>query len=144
MFLLDTNVLSAIMGARPVPEVAAWIASQPEDFLFTATICQAEILSGVAIMPDGRRRLAMELAARAMFADDFAERILPFDTAAASVYADLFAVRRQAGFATAPMDLMIAAVAKVRGAAVVTRDGTGFAGCGIAVINPWDQGSYAG
>jgi toxin FitB len=31
MFVLDTNVLSAIMGSRPVPEVEAWIDSQPED-----------------------------------------------------------------------------------------------------------------
>jgi hypothetical protein len=31
MFVLDTNILFAIMGFRPVPEVAAWIAGQPED-----------------------------------------------------------------------------------------------------------------
>ena len=38
MFVLDTNILSAIMSARPSPEVAAWIAGQPEDTLFTTTI----------------------------------------------------------------------------------------------------------
>jgi len=70
MFVLDTNILSAIMSARPSPEVAAWIASQPEDALFTTTICQAEILAGLAIMPEGRRRIALETAARAIFADD--------------------------------------------------------------------------
>ncbi|HVC59629.1 MAG TPA: hypothetical protein VND19_04585 [Acetobacteraceae bacterium] len=37
MFVLDTNVLSAIMGARPAPEVAAWIAGHPDDALFTTT-----------------------------------------------------------------------------------------------------------
>jgi hypothetical protein len=66
MFVLDTNVLSAIMGSKPVPEVAAWIADQPEDLLFTATVCQAEVLSGLAVMPEGRRRLALESAARAI------------------------------------------------------------------------------
>ena len=35
MFVLDTNILSAIMSARPSPEVAAWIAGHPEDTLFT-------------------------------------------------------------------------------------------------------------
>ena len=70
MFILDTNILSAIMSARPAPEVAAWIAGQPEDALFTTTICQAEILAGLAIMPEGRRRVALETAARAIFADD--------------------------------------------------------------------------
>jgi len=29
MFVLDTNVLSAIMGSQPVPEAAAWVAGQP-------------------------------------------------------------------------------------------------------------------
>ena len=83
MFVLDTNILSAIMSARPSPEVAAWIAGQPEDALFTTTICQAEILAGLAVMPEGRRRVALETAARAIFADDFNGRVLPFDAAAA-------------------------------------------------------------
>ena len=51
MFVLDTNILSAMMSARPSPEVAAWIVGQPEDALFTTTICQAEILAGLAVMP---------------------------------------------------------------------------------------------
>jgi len=51
MLLLDTNVLSAIMGVRPVPEVAAWMAGKPIE-----RISQAEILSGLAIMPERRPR----------------------------------------------------------------------------------------
>ena len=53
MFVLDTNILSAIMSARASPQLAAWIAGQPEDALFTTTICQAEILAGLAVMPEG-------------------------------------------------------------------------------------------
>jgi hypothetical protein len=64
MFVLDTNILSAMMSARPSPELAAWIAGQPEDALFTTTICQAEILAGLAVMPEGRRRVALETAAQ--------------------------------------------------------------------------------
>ncbi len=137
MFVLDTNVLSAIMGARPAPEVAAWIAGQPDDALFTTTICQAEILSGLAVMPEGRRRSALETAARAIFTDDFGGRVLPFDTAAAEAYADIFAARRRAGRPAAPLDLMIAAVAHARGASVVTRDIGGLADCGVPIIDPW-------
>ena len=139
MLVLDTNILSAVMGSRPVPEVAAWIAHQPEDALFTTSVCQAEILAGIAVMPDGRRRLALEAAALAMFRDDFAGRVLPFDTAAAAAYADIFAARRLAGRPTAPLDLMIAAIAHSRGAGVVTRDIGGFEGCGVTLINPWDM-----
>ena len=93
LFVLDTNILSAIMSARPSPEVAAWIAGQPEDALFTTTICQAEILAGLAVMPEGRRRAALETAAQAIFADDFNGRVLPFDAAAAAAYAYIFAAR---------------------------------------------------
>ena len=137
MFILDTNVLSAIMGSQPAPEVAAWIEGQPDDLLYTASVCQAEILAGLAVMPEGRRRLALETAARAIFTEDFDGRVLPFDTAAAAAYADIFAARKRAGLPTAPLDLMIAAVARTKGASVVTRDTTGFEECGVPLINPW-------
>ena len=138
MFVLDTNALSAIMGSRPVPEVAAWVAAQPEELLFTTAVCQAEILAGIEILPDGRRRRALEAAARAIFADDFDGRILPFDQTAAGLYAELFAARKQAGRPTATANLMIAAVARANGASMVTDDISGFEECGLTLINPWE------
>jgi len=137
MFMLDTNVLSAIMGSRPVPEVAAWVAAQAEELLFTASVCQAEILAGIEILPDGHRRRTLEAAAQAIFADDFDGRILPFDEKAARCYAENFAARKRAGKPTATTDLMIAAVARAKGATMVTRNTADFEGCGLAVINPW-------
>jgi len=137
MFVLDTNVLSAIMGAQPVPEVARWIARETDRRLFTTVISQAEIFSRIAILPDGRRRAALERAAAAMFAEDFAGRVLPFDAAAAGAYAGIFAVRRKAGRPTAPLDLMIAAIARAHEATIVTRDVGGFEGCGVALVDPW-------
>jgi predicted nucleic acid-binding protein len=63
--------------------------------LFTASVCQAEVLTGIEVLPDGRKRRILEVAARAIFADDFDGRILPFDQAAAGLYAELFAARRR-------------------------------------------------
>jgi predicted nucleic acid-binding protein len=80
---------------------------------------------------------ALEIAALATFREDFAGRILPFDTDAAVVYAEIFADRRSAGRPAATADLMIASIARVRGAIVVTRDTPGFRGCGLTLINPW-------
>ncbi len=137
MFILDTNVLSAVMGSSPAPAVAAWMTAQAPDQLFTVSICQAEILAGIAILPPGRRRDGLQIAALAMFEEDFAGRVLPFDTEAATVYAELFAGRRRAARPPAMADLMIASVARRRGASVVTRDTGGFAGCGLTVIDPW-------
>jgi predicted nucleic acid-binding protein len=136
MFLLDTNILSAMMRLVRVPEVSEWMARQDEDLLFTTAISQAEIFAGLAVLPDGRRRRELETTAREMF-DEFAGRVMAFDTAAADAYAELFAIRRQAGRPITMPDLMIASIARSQGASMVTRDTGGFEACGIAVINPW-------
>jgi toxin FitB len=139
MFVLDTNILSAMMARKPTPEVVAFIARQPVELLFTASICQAEILSGIAILPEGRRRLGFEAAARAMFSEDFEGRILSFDQEAAIAYADIFAACRRAGRPAATVDLMVAAVAYCRNASVVTRNAADFEACKVAIVNPWER-----
>jgi hypothetical protein len=137
MFLLDTNVLSAMMSATPAPKLAAFVGGQRGELLFTAAVCQAEILAGLAVMPHGRR-LALEAASHAMFLEDFDGRVLPFDSAAAVAYADIFAARKHAGRPVATADLMIAAIARSQGATVVTRNVADFDASGVAVVNPWD------
>ena len=137
MFVLDTNILSAMMQLGRVPEVAAWMAAQDEERLFTTTVSQAEILAGLAVMADGRRRRDLEKSAGDMF-EDFEGRILSFDTGAAAAYAELFALRRRSGRPAAPLDLMIASIAHAQGASMVTRNVDDFAGCGLTVINPWE------
>ena len=139
MLMLDTDMLSAMMSAEPVRQVADWILDQPSEALFTASVCQAEILSGIAILPNGRRRADLEEAVRAMFADDFRGRVLPFDTEAAAAYAEVFAARRRAGRPAGTIDLMLAAIARVRGASIVTRNVADFEGVGLTIINPWDD-----
>ena len=136
MLVLDTNVLSAMMSAEPVRRIADWLLGQPSEALFTAAVCQAEILSGIAILPNGRRRTDLEEAAHAMFADDFQGRVLPFDPEAAVAYAEVFAARRKAGRPAGTVDLMLAAIARVRGASVVTRNVADFEGVGLTIINP--------
>ncbi len=136
IYLLDTNVLSETMKPRPAVAVATWMRAQPLRTLFTAAICQAEILAGIAIMPTGRRRAELEAMAQAIFSQDFDGRILPFDGKAASVYAELFAIRRQMGRPIATADLIIAATARAHDAAVVTRDAGGFEGCSLTLVDP--------
>jgi toxin FitB len=96
MIVLDTNVLSDEMKAAPAPEVHRWLSRQNATELFTTAISEAEILAGVAALPDGRRKRELEAAARQVFAL-FSGRILAFDSAAAPHYADVLAVRRQGG-----------------------------------------------
>ncbi len=138
MFVLDTNVLSAVMASQPVPEVAAWVAAQAEERLFTTSVCQAEILAAIHILPEGRRRRGLEAVAQAIFANVFDGRVLPFDSAAAAAYADIFAARKRPGRPIAPHDLMIAAIVRAHDASMVTRDSGGFEGCGLTLVNPWE------
>jgi predicted nucleic acid-binding protein len=87
-------------------------------------------------MPDGRRRGDLAGTAREMFAE-FNGRVLAFGEDAATVYAELFALRRQAGRPTGTLDLMIASIARAQDATIVTREVGGFEGCGLTLINPW-------
>ncbi|NBC66634.1 MAG: PIN domain-containing protein [Bacteroidetes bacterium] len=137
MNLLDTNVLSELMRAKPDNHVAAWISSRPVSSLFISTITQAEILYGIALLHDGTRKKGLYQAAINMFNEDFHERILPFDSLAAKEYAQIASKRRNSGQPISQFDAQIAAIARSRGAGVVTRNDSDFMNCGIEVINPW-------
>jgi predicted nucleic acid-binding protein len=76
MIVVDTNVISELMRGEPHPAVLAWVGAQPRAQLYTTYINQAEILYGIGALPEGRRRVALIAAAEAMFAEDFAGRIL--------------------------------------------------------------------
>lgn len=140
MFILDTNVVSELMRQRPHPTVLAWLDNQPTYILFVTTITEAEIRTGIAILPEGDRRRGLMAAVERTFGVLFAERVLPFDSDAAQVYASIAAARRADGRPISQADCQIAAIARSQGAAVATRDVGGFEGCGIDVVNPWSSG----
>lgn len=137
MIVLDTNVLSEAIKPEPADTVLRWLSTQPPARLFTTSITEAEILYGLALLPKGGRRDSLEEAARLMFAEDFAGRVLPFDSAAAREFSEIASARRKLGRPITQFDAQIAAIARSRGAAVATRNTVDFEMCGIAVVNPW-------
>jgi predicted nucleic acid-binding protein len=137
MILLDTNVLSELMKPSPAPGVVGWIAARPAASLYTTSVTQAEILHGVMLLPAGKRRNAFESAAEAMFRDDFPGRVLPFASDAAPLYARIAVARRKAGRPISHFDAQIAAIARLTGAMIATRNVADFEGCGVKVVNPW-------
>jgi hypothetical protein len=136
--LLDTNVLSELLRAQPDPTVLAWFAAQDQHQLFVSAVTQAEMLLGARLLPAGRRRAQLQDAMDALFRDDFAGRVLPFDAAAATTYAPVVAARRRAGRPISQFDAQIAAIAATRRAALATRNTADFEGCGIVLHNPWN------
>ena len=142
MIILDTNVLSEITRARPAASVIAWARAQDPDAIVTTGVNEAELLYGIALMPEGRNRAALHRATKAMLTLALADRVLPFDRAAAAEYAEWAADRKRAGRPVAIADLQIAAIARARrAAAIATRNTRDFAECGVPIIDPW---SYAG
>jgi toxin FitB len=135
--LLDTNVLSELLRATPDRSVLAWFAAQASQSLFVSAVTEAEMLLGARQLPAGKRRSALEAALHAMFAEDFAGRILPFDSGAAQVYADVVAARRAAGRPISQFDAQITAIARHHGTRIATRNVGDFEGCAVDVVNPW-------
>jgi toxin FitB len=137
MIVLDTNVLSELVRPKPAAKVMAWVSAQPASSQYTTSITQAEMLHGILLLPEGRRRAALHRAIQAIFEEDFGGRVLPFGSEAASAYAEIAASRRRVGRPISHFDAQIAAIARSAGAALATRNVTDFDGCGIAIVDPW-------
>ncbi len=138
MIILDANVVSELM--RPAPErmVLRWFSSQAAEDLHVTAITMAEILSGIEITFSGRRREVVRAGAEKMFGDVFADRIVTFEERAAHAFSQIASSRRRQGKPISGVDAQIAAIARVYGATVATRNPYVFEGCGVRLVNPWE------
>lgn len=136
MIVLDTNVLSEEMKPAPEPAVHSWLLRQNPFDLFTTAVTEAEIIYGVTVLPDGKRKRDLDTAAQRVLAL-FAGRILPFDSAAAREFAQIVTDRRRAGRPIEDFDAQVAAIARSRGMTLATRDVQDFISTGVQLIDPW-------
>ncbi len=133
MFLLDTNVLSALRRPARAPQVAAWLRGQDEAALFLSVVTLGEIERGIAMQERANPAFAADLQ---LWMDRtvqvFSDRLLPFGAEEARVWGRL---SHQIGHPGA--DLMIAATALVHGAVVVTGNVDDFRPTGVRLENPF-------
>lgn len=139
MLILDTNVISETMQPVPAPRLLAWWSQQQSSELFTTTITMAEILYGIELLPNGKRRAALLAGADRMFGKVFFDHVLSFDESAAREFAEIAAGRRALGRPIAEFDAQIAAIASAHRATLATRNFADFDGCGIRLVNPWRE-----
>jgi len=140
VIILDTNVLSAMMRQAPDPPVIAWLDAQPAESIWITTITLFEVRLGLALLPAGARRRALERACDEVLSVDLEGRILDFDSDAARAAAALVAERQRRGHTVDVRDTQIAGIALSRRARLATRNSRDFSDLGAAVVNPWDEG----
>lgn len=138
MIVVDTNVVSELMRPRPSERVREWLRRQAARELYTSAVTVAEVLYGIERLPAVRRQEELRSAATDVFAA-FADHVLAFDSAAAREYALVVNHRERLGMPIEGFDAQIAAICRVRGAALATRNVSDFRETGIEIINPWDS-----
>jgi predicted nucleic acid-binding protein len=132
MFLLVTNITSELRKPKPHGAVVAWFFSQSPRAYAIPSIAIYGTQVGIERV---RSHNAAKASERQLWLDELVQisRVLPFDAAAARQTARLMHGKPE----DLPEDAMIAAIAKVNGLIVVTRNTSDFAHFGVAQINPF-------
>lgn len=138
MIILDTNVVSAQMRSPPDAAVLNWLDLQPASSVWITAVTLYEIKSGLSLMPDGRRRIALEASFETMLNHVLESRVLDFDRAAAIAAAGITARRRLAGVTVDLHDTQIAGIAVAHRGTIATRNVRHFNDVDIPVVNPWE------
>jgi predicted nucleic acid-binding protein len=128
--LVDTNVISELMRPRPASRVVEWTEGQESMSLSVITL--EEVLVGLAHRPSERLSRWFE-----RFVVDHCE-VLPITGRIARRCALLRGEFRRAGKQRTQADMLIAATALEHNLALATRNTKDFAGCGVALVNPFE------
>jgi predicted nucleic acid-binding protein len=139
VIVLDTNVLSALMQKAPEAAVVQWLDHQPADSIWITSITLFEARFGLALLPSGQRRRALEAAFARLLEEDLQNRVLDFDSAAATQAAGLAAERQRAGRPVDLRDTQIAGIALTRRATLATRNLRHFQDLDVPVVDPWQE-----
>ena len=137
MIVFDTNVVSELMRPEPAAAVVDWVDRQPAADVYLTAITVAELLYGVARLPEGRRKTDIAERVEAILSEDFEHRVVAFDETAAAHYADIVVRRERGGRPISTADAQIAATCRSHGAVLATRNVDDFAGASVSIIDPW-------
>lgn len=137
MIILDTNVISETLRPNPHYNVLTWLNEKDNDDLYLSAVVLAELFSGVACMPDGKRKREFRFKLAEAVQIRFDEQTLPFDTLCAMQYAELMGKNQRQGRLMSMADTQLAATCLHYGAALATRNTKDFIHCGIELIDPW-------
>lgn len=135
MIVLDTNVVSETLRARPSPGVMQWLESRGEPFALAA-VTIGELLTGVRLLPHGKRRDGLMEAVEQVLLRWAV--ILPYDMEAARIYAAMREQAQAIGRGLSAEDGTIAATCAAHGASLATRNMADFDFLPVPTVNPWE------
>ena len=141
MIVLDTNIISEVMQSKPDASVMEWLDAQPSESIWTTSISVYEILYGIQLLAKGKRRTSLNNAFEKTLQQDLKGRVLDFDLAAATEAAAISVNLRSQGRPIDIRDIQIAGIIAARHGTLATRNTKHFADTGLALINPWEDGS---
>lgn len=141
MIVLDTDVLSALMQQQPDAQVVAWLDRQAAESIWISTVTLFEARYGLALLASGRRKKLLLERFDQFLQDDLENRVLAFDTEAATLAAQLAAERKARGRPVDMRDTFIAGIAMARRATLATRNTRHFDDLSVPVVNPWADGA---
>ncbi len=138
MFLIDTDVLSALRGGERHPAAARWLAAQRTSDLYLSVVTIGEIERGIEQQQRQDPAFSNQLAG---WLDRvlawYGDRVLPVDLGTARRWGQLSAT-----LGSDSADLLIAATALEHGLTVVTRNVRHFEPAAAPVFNPFaDEGA---
>jgi predicted nucleic acid-binding protein len=137
MYLLDTNIVSETRRPSRHVGLMQWIASLMPSQLFVPSIAFLEMQRGAEITRKQDPQRAVEIE-RWIDMVASTSQIVDFDLAACREYSRL--LRRKPDLVSE--DAMIAAIAKVRGYTVVTRNVKDFLPFGVPIFDPVKNQSF--
>jgi predicted nucleic acid-binding protein len=136
LIFLDTNVVSETLKKSPSAAVLAWLVRYDAE-LALPTVTIAEIAFGIEkVRPDQRAaRLEKGLSD---WRRRFADRIFGLTEEAALAYGEIMGLASRQGLGMSAPDGMIAAIARVNGGRLATRNVADFQAAGLELISPWE------
>ena len=143
-FLLDTNVVSEWVKARPDSRVVRWLAQVDEDRVFISVITFGEIRHGIDRLSPGRRRSRLDDWLRHELPLRFEGRVLPIEFDVSDAWGAIVARRERKGQPIGSVDALIAATAQVHTLTVVTRNVADFRFAVESVYDPWSDEQLSG
>ena|SRR5215469_15548924 len=136
-FLLDTNVISELVKLKPEPRVTDWIEATDESSLYLSVLTLGDIRKGIAMLPQAKRRTAIESWLDVSLSVRFAGRILPISEAVADRWGTLSGLAQLDGTRLPVIDGLLAAIALHHNLTLVTRNIKDISATTVPTFNPW-------